>query len=169
MPKRRQVHRRSRRRNRSAVSDDEMNFHRCKPLNSNFTELMKSTELLDEPAGKKKMRYLSKHMGASWRFTLRELGFSEAEIDHKCSTYLNLREGVFEIIYSSLYEWNCKQDATVGQLCTFLWEHDQKECVKELKNHMKKERTRNGSESSTENGVGLETNEKSTTPDDSAK
>lgn len=135
---------------------------------------MKSTELLDEPAGNRKMRFLSKHMGASWRFTLRALGFTEAEIDQRCSTYLNLREGVYEIIYSSLYDWSCKQgDATVGQLCTILWENDQKECVRELKNHLKKERTRNESESSSENGVGLEMKEKSMTdeptPGDSDK
>lgn len=129
-------------------------------LRFSITELLNSTDPLDEAFGGKAMRILSKHMGASWRFTLRELGFTNAAIDQKCSAYLNLKDGVFEIVYLSLLEWSRKNvDATVGQLCTFLWEKEQRECVFELKNHLKRERKRNLSESSStvENGVDVET------------
>lgn len=111
------------------------------------------------------MRILSKYMDASWRFTLRELGFTDAEIDQKCCAFVNLKNGVFEIIYQSLLEWSRKQDdPTVGQLCTFLWRNQQKECVMQLENHLIRERTRNTSESLStgETGTESETSEKST-------
>lgn len=111
------------------------------------------------------MRILSKHMGGNWRFTLRELGFTEAEIDQKCATYLNLNGGVYEIVYQSLLAWNRKNaDATVGQLCTFLWEKDQRECVSELKNQLKRERTKSVSESLST--TGFETTKRSTSTKD---
>lgn len=129
---------------------------------------MDSTDPLDGVVGKKAMRILSKHMGASWRFTLREMGFTDGAIDQKCSAYLNLKDGVFEIVYLSLLEWSRKNvDMTVGQLCTFLWAKEQRECVLEFKNHLKRERKRNVLESSStaENGIDVESTKKSTEDD----
>lgn len=97
------------------------------------------------------MRILSKHMNANYKFTLRELGFSDAEIEQKCAPYINLKDGVFEIVYQSLLDWSRKQDdPTVGQLCKLLWysvNYPQREGVCELKNQLKRERARNASES----------------------
>lgn len=121
----------------------------------------KNTELLDseEPLDRKVLHILSRHMGSGWRFTLRQLGFTDAEIHHKCERFINLMNGVDEIIYQFLLEWSRNDDdATVGKLCTFLWKNRERECVCQLKNHLKIERAQKISESSsiTENGVGIE-------------
>lgn len=149
-------------------------------LNFRIADLLESTVPLDESGGLKMIRILARHMGANWKFTLRDLGFTDAEIDQKCAAYLNLKDGVYEIVYQSLLQWSRKQDdATIGQLCTFLWSNDQRDAVRELKNSLKKERARNVSESmsittptaatAAENGVEFEPSTKDNPSGDTEK
>lgn len=98
--------------------------------------LMESTEPLEY----KTMNLISEHMGENWRFTLRQLGYSDGQIDQKFEEYRNVKETIYRFLLDS----SRNDEITIGKLARIMWkESNQRECVFILKEHMKTKAVKN--------------------------
>lgn len=89
---------------------------------------MKSTE----PLSHRPMDVVATHLGEGWRDIIRQLGFSDGQIEQMMEDHYV--KGVKEVIYQFLLDYSRNEDdATVGQLTRLLWKNGRRECVYLLK------------------------------------
>ena len=75
---------------------------------------------------------ISKHIGLTWKFLARELGFSQTDID--AIEYKDVRN-LKEQIYQMFYEWKKQQgqNATAGRLLSAIKKAELEELLKTLR------------------------------------
>ncbi|KAJ8923653.1 hypothetical protein NQ315_010233 [Exocentrus adspersus] len=74
--------------------------------------------------------FVATHMNVNWRDVARALKFSDGQIDQFHSEYKEC--GLKEVIYQFLLDWcqNEPKEATVGNLASLLWHHNQRDVVR---------------------------------------
>ncbi|XP_026318687.1 uncharacterized protein LOC113229344 isoform X3 [Hyposmocoma kahamanoa] len=88
------------------------------------------------------LEYISKNLGKNWYSFFRFLGYSQGRIE-TCEIDEARNGGVSEARYKLLLDWQRNdEDGTLGCLATKLWQHGERQIVKDLaliynKNHKK--------------------------------
>ncbi|XP_055838774.1 protein immune deficiency [Episyrphus balteatus] len=93
--------------------------------------MMKSTEELDH----KMMVVISTHLGEGWKNVLRDLGYTDGQIEQSIIDN-QIQGGVKEVIYQLLLGWtnNAEEgEATLGLITQILWKSNHRECVQKMK------------------------------------
>ncbi|CAG9855233.1 unnamed protein product [Phyllotreta striolata] len=93
------------------------------------TSIIKVLKDSKTPLMKEDLYFAATHMDTEWKGVARALNLGEGEISQFIAD--NQIYGTKEVIYQILLDWyqNDPKEATVGKLCTVLWENDQKHVV----------------------------------------
>lgn len=79
------------------------------------------------------MNIVSMHIKADNAHIFRLLRFSTGEIDQKYQENLRIQGAVYQLLEA--WKQSLDEEATVGKLCTVLWENGNEECVIKLRNY----------------------------------
>lgn len=94
--------------------------------------MMKSTEELSH----RSMDVISTHLGEGWRDVVRQLHFSDGQIEQMYEE--NYAKGIKEVIYQFLLDYSRNDDdANLGHISRLLWRSGHRECVYILKEYWK--------------------------------
>ncbi|XP_026474758.1 uncharacterized protein LOC113378126 [Ctenocephalides felis] len=97
-------------------------------------ETVKALMSSDEKCTRVHMEIIKKHIGKNWRNVFRKLDYSNGEIEQLYIDYIN--EGISEVIHQGLVDWtqNNPDEATLGKICTVLWEENCCDVIERLIN-----------------------------------
>lgn len=96
------------------------------------TDAIKTLKQSNVPLQRDDLLFVATHMNESWKDAIRQLNYSEGQIEQ---FYLDYREiSTKEVIFQLLLDWsrNKPEEATIGTLCSILWDNCQQDVVKRL-------------------------------------
>lgn len=81
------------------------------------------------PVQRDDLLFIATHMNESWKDTIRQLNYSEGQIDQFYLDHIQL--GLKEVIFQLLLSWsqNETKEATIGKLISILWNSNQQDVV----------------------------------------
>lgn len=96
------------------------------------TDAIKNLKKSQAPLQRDDLLFIAKHMNKSWRDTFRKLNFSDGEIEQCYLNHYHLE--IKEVIFQLLRRWseNKFEEATIGELCSILWDNNQQEVVEKF-------------------------------------
>lgn len=96
------------------------------------TDAIQSLKKNQTPVQREDLLFIATHMNESWKDTIRQLDYSEGQIEQ---FYLDHNQlGLKEVIFQLLLSWsqNESKEATIGKLSSILWNNNQQDVVKML-------------------------------------
>lgn len=96
------------------------------------TDAIKTLKQNNMPLHRDDLLFIATHMNESWKDTIRQLNYSEGQIEQ---FYLDYKEiSTKEVIFQLLLDWtqNKPEEATIGTLSSILWDNSQQDVVKRL-------------------------------------
>lgn len=96
------------------------------------TEAVNALKKSQTPLNRDDLLFVAEHMNESWKDTMRELNFSEGQIEQCVLDHHHM--GTKEVIYQLLLCWTQSnpEKANFGVLCTTLWNSNQQDTVMRL-------------------------------------
>lgn len=96
------------------------------------TDAIKALKLSSSKLTRDDLIFIATHMNESWRDAIRELDYSDGQIEQGYADYHD--SGIKEVIYQLLLSWSQKEPekATLGYISNILWNNDQRDVVQRL-------------------------------------
>lgn len=96
------------------------------------TDAIKTLKQNKTPLNTDDLLFIAKHMNESWKDTIRQLNYSEGQIEQYYLDYIKI--STKEVIFQLLLDWtqNKPEEATIGSLSSILWDNSQQDVVKRL-------------------------------------
>lgn len=96
------------------------------------TNAIRTLKKSQKPLETDDLLFIAEHMNESWKDTMRELNFSDGQIEQCVLDHHHM--GTKEVIYQLLLSWTQSnpENANFATLCTTLWNNNQQDSVKRL-------------------------------------